>query len=73
MFEQEYNNLYESEKQEFRRIANYLLSKTFVVRDVYDKVLDKVYERYGNRNKSFLVNFTYSISEITFTLRTSIT
>lgn len=37
MFEQEYNNLYESEKQEFRRVANYLLSKTFVVRDVYDK------------------------------------
>ena len=37
MFEQEYNNLYEAEKQEFRRVANYLLSKTFIVRDVYDK------------------------------------
>ena len=37
MFEQEYNNLFESEKQEFRRVTNYLLSKTFVVRDVYDK------------------------------------
>lgn len=37
MFEQEYNNLFESEKQEFRRVANYLLSKTFIVRDVYDK------------------------------------
>ena len=36
MFEQEYNNLFESEKQEFRRVANYLLSKTFIVRDVYD-------------------------------------
>ena len=37
MFEQDYNNLYESEKQEFRRVCNYLLSKTFIVRDVYDK------------------------------------
>ena len=42
MFEQEYNNLFESEKQEFRRIANYLLSKTFVVRDVYDKQAKKM-------------------------------
>ena len=42
MFEQDYNNLYESEKQEFRRIANYLLSKTFVVRDVYDKQAKKM-------------------------------
>ena len=42
MFEQDYNNLYESEKQEFRRIANYLLSKTFVVRDVYDKQSKKM-------------------------------
>lgn len=42
MFEQEYNNLYESEKQEFRRIANYLLSKTFIVRDVYDKQAKKM-------------------------------
>lgn len=42
MFEQEYNNLYESEKQEFRRVANYLLSKTFVVRDVYDKQAKKM-------------------------------
>ena len=42
MFEQDYNNLFESEKQEFRRIANYLLSKTFVVRDVYDKQAKKM-------------------------------
>ena len=42
MFEQDYNNLYESEKQEFRRIANYLLSKRFVVRDVYDKQAKKM-------------------------------
>ena len=42
MFEQDYNNLYESEKQEFRRVANYLLSKTFVVRDVYDKQAKKM-------------------------------
>ena len=41
MFEQEYNNLFESEKQEFRRVANYLLSKTFIVRDVYDKQCQK--------------------------------
>ena len=34
MFEQDYNNLYESEKEEFRRVVNYLLSKTFIVRDV---------------------------------------
>lgn len=37
MFEQDYNNLYESEKEEFRRVANYLLSKTFIIRDIYDK------------------------------------
>ena len=42
MFEQEYNNLFESEKQEFRRVANYLLSKTFIVRDVYDKQAKKM-------------------------------
>lgn len=42
MFEQDYNNLYESEKQEFRRVANYLLSKTFIVRDVYDKQAKKM-------------------------------
>ena len=42
MFEQEYNNLYEVEKQEFRRVANYLLSKTFIVRDVYDKQAKKM-------------------------------
>ena len=42
MFEQEYNNLYEAEKQEFRRVANYLLSKTFVVRDVYDKQVKRM-------------------------------
>lgn len=42
MFEQEYNNLYEAEKQEFRRVANYLLSKTFIVRDVYDKQAKKM-------------------------------
>ena len=28
MFEQDYNALYESEKEEFRRVANYILSKT---------------------------------------------
>lgn len=37
MFEQDYNNLYESEKEEFKRVCNYILSKTFVVRDIYDK------------------------------------
>lgn len=37
MFEQDFNNLYESEKEEFRRVVNYLLSKTFVIRNVYDK------------------------------------
>ena len=42
MFEQDYNNLYESEKEEFRRVANYLLSKTFVVRDVYDSQAKKM-------------------------------
>ena len=42
MFEQDYNNLYESEKEEFRRVCNYLLSKTFVVRDVYDRVAKKM-------------------------------
>lgn len=42
MFEQDYNNLYESEKEEFRRVANYLLSKTFVVRDVYDRQAKKM-------------------------------
>lgn len=42
MFEQDYNNLFESEKQEFRRVANYLLSKTFIVRDVYDKQAKKM-------------------------------
>ena len=31
MFEQDYNNLYEAEKEEFRRVSNYLLSKTFIV------------------------------------------
>ena len=42
MFEQDYNNLYESEKEEFRRVCNYLLSKTFVVRDVYDRQAKKM-------------------------------
>ena len=42
MFEQDYNNLYESEKEEFRRVANYILSKTFVIRDVYDKQAKKM-------------------------------
>lgn len=42
MFEQEYNNLYESEKEEFRRVSNYLLSKTFIVRDVYDRQAKKM-------------------------------
>lgn len=42
MFEQDYNNLYESEKEEFRRVSNYILSKTFVVRDVYDKQAKKM-------------------------------
>lgn len=42
MFEQDYNNLYESEKEEFRRVANYLLSKTFIIRDVYDKQAKKM-------------------------------
>lgn len=42
MFEQDYNNLYESEKEEFRRVVNYLLSKTFIVRDVYDKQAKKM-------------------------------
>ena len=42
MFEQEYNNLYESEKEEFRRVVNYLLSKTFIIRDVYDKQAKKM-------------------------------
>ena len=42
MFEQDYNALYESEKEEFRRVANYILSKTFVVRDVYDKQAKKM-------------------------------
>ena len=42
MFEQDYNNLYESEKEEFRRVTNYLLSKTFVVRDVYDRQAKKM-------------------------------
>ena len=42
MFEQDYNNLYESEKEEFRRVANYLLSKTFIVRDVYDRQAKKM-------------------------------
>lgn len=37
MFEQDFNNLYESEKEEFKRVVNYLLSKTFVIRNVYDK------------------------------------
>lgn len=38
MFEEEYMKLYESEKEEFKRVCNYLLSKTFVVRDMYDKL-----------------------------------
>jgi len=42
MFEQDYNNLYESEKEEFRRVANYLLSKTFILRDVFDKQANKM-------------------------------
>ena len=42
MFEQEYNKLYESEKEEFRRVVNYLLSKTFIIRDVYDKQAKKM-------------------------------
>ena len=42
MFEQDYNNLYEAEKEEFRRVVNYLLSKTFIVRDVYDKQAKKM-------------------------------
>ncbi|MCI5744993.1 MAG: DUF4194 domain-containing protein [Erysipelotrichaceae bacterium] len=42
MFEQDYNALYESEKEEFRRIANYILSKTFIIRDVYDKQAKKM-------------------------------
>lgn len=42
MFEQDYNNLFESEKEEFRRVTNYLLSKTFVVRDIYDKQAKKM-------------------------------
>ena len=42
MFEQDYNNLYESEKEEFRRVANYILSKTFIVRDIYDKQAKKM-------------------------------
>lgn len=42
MFEQDYNNLYESEKEEFRRVVNYLLSKTFIVRDIYDKQAKKM-------------------------------
>ena len=42
MFEQDYNNLYESEKEEFKRVCNYLLSKTFVVRDVYDRQAKKM-------------------------------
>ena len=42
MFEQDYINLYEAEKQEFRRVVNYLLSKTFIVRDVYDKQAKKM-------------------------------
>ena len=42
MFEQDYNNLYEAEKEEFRRVSNYLLSKTFIVRDVYDKQAKKM-------------------------------
>lgn len=42
MFEQDYNNLYESEKEEFQRITNYILSKTFVIRDVYDKQAKKM-------------------------------
>lgn len=42
MFEQDYNNLYESEKEEFRRVANYLLSKTFIIRDIYDKQAKKM-------------------------------
>ena len=42
MFEQDYNALYESEKEEFRRVANYILSKTFIVRDVYDKQAKKM-------------------------------
>ena len=37
MFEEEFEKLYESEKEEFKRVCNYLLSKTFVLRDVYDK------------------------------------
>ena len=42
MFEQDYNALYESEKEEFRCVANYILSKTFVVRDVYEKQAKKM-------------------------------
>lgn len=42
MFEQDYNNLYEAEKEEFRRVSNYLLSKTFIVRDVYDRQAKKM-------------------------------
>ena len=37
MFEEEFAKLYESEKEEFKRVCNYLLSKTFVLRDLYDK------------------------------------
>ena len=42
MFEQDYNNLYEAEKEEFRRVSNYLLSHTFIVRDIYDKQAKKM-------------------------------
>ncbi len=37
MFEEEYEQLFEGEKEEFKRICNYLLSKTFILRDIYDR------------------------------------
>ena len=67
MFEQDYNALYESEKEEFRRIANYILSKTFIIRDVYDKqakkmitsseylFMEKYYDIFENNSSSYII------------------
>lgn len=37
MFEEEYNNLSNSDKENFKRVANLILSKTFIVNHIYDR------------------------------------
>ena len=37
MFDEDYEKLLDGEKEEFKRVCNYLLSKTFVLDQVYDR------------------------------------